>query len=223
MPARPRAILAGSSKVHQYGIMSAPTTAQDAALVAITTAEADVGRDARRVRPPPPAPGRWPERPGSPDLRAARRVLRVPADHLHRPGRRGIRRAPPRARSTSRPCRAAPSGRPVPATSGCATRRPTSDSRRRWSGSAASRLARGGRSGVGGATRAPDRGATRAPDPAGGAAGPGAPRGPNATGAASRPMRPTARAGAPDGRLSIPLLHSATSVRTGSTGRGMPP
>jgi histidinol-phosphate/aromatic aminotransferase/cobyric acid decarboxylase-like protein len=38
----PAAILEGIVKVHQYGIMSAPTTAQDAALVAITSADADV-------------------------------------------------------------------------------------------------------------------------------------------------------------------------------------
>jgi aminotransferase len=38
----PAAILEGIVKVHQYGIMSAPTTAQDAALVALGSAEADV-------------------------------------------------------------------------------------------------------------------------------------------------------------------------------------
>jgi aminotransferase len=38
----PAGILEGIVKVHQYGIMSAPTTAQDAALAALTTAEADV-------------------------------------------------------------------------------------------------------------------------------------------------------------------------------------
>jgi aminotransferase len=38
----PAAILEGVVKVHQYAIMSAPTTAQDAALAALTTAEADV-------------------------------------------------------------------------------------------------------------------------------------------------------------------------------------
>jgi aminotransferase len=42
--AAPAAILEGIVKVHQYGIMSAPTTAQDAALVALTSAEADVER-----------------------------------------------------------------------------------------------------------------------------------------------------------------------------------
>jgi aminotransferase len=42
--AAPAAILEGIVKIHQYGIMSAPTTAQDAALVALTTGEADVER-----------------------------------------------------------------------------------------------------------------------------------------------------------------------------------
>ena len=38
----PAGILEGIVKVHQYGIMSAPTTAQDAALAALATAETDV-------------------------------------------------------------------------------------------------------------------------------------------------------------------------------------
>jgi aminotransferase len=42
--AAPAGILEGIVKVHQYGIMSAPTTAQDAALVALTTGEPDVER-----------------------------------------------------------------------------------------------------------------------------------------------------------------------------------
>jgi aminotransferase len=42
--AAPAAILEGVVKVHQYGIMSAPTTAQDAALEAILGGEADVAR-----------------------------------------------------------------------------------------------------------------------------------------------------------------------------------
>ena len=40
----PKPILDGIVKVHQYGIMSAPTTAQDAALEAILHADADVDR-----------------------------------------------------------------------------------------------------------------------------------------------------------------------------------
>jgi aminotransferase len=42
--AAPAGILEGILKVHQYGIMSAPTTAQDAALVALTDGEPDVQR-----------------------------------------------------------------------------------------------------------------------------------------------------------------------------------
>jgi len=42
--AAPQPILEGIVKVHQYTIMSAPTTAQDAALVALTEGEADVDR-----------------------------------------------------------------------------------------------------------------------------------------------------------------------------------
>src|SRR5882672_9710971 len=42
--ATPAAMLEGIVKVHQYGIMSAPTTAQDAALVALTSGDADVVR-----------------------------------------------------------------------------------------------------------------------------------------------------------------------------------
>ena len=42
--AAPAAILEGIVKVHQYGIMSAPTTAQDAALEALVGGEADVLR-----------------------------------------------------------------------------------------------------------------------------------------------------------------------------------
>ncbi|HEU0236933.1 MAG TPA: aminotransferase class I/II-fold pyridoxal phosphate-dependent enzyme [Candidatus Limnocylindrales bacterium] len=53
--AAPAAILEGIVKVHQYGIMSAPTVAQDAALEALTAGEADVERmlaeyDRRRRR-----------------------------------------------------------------------------------------------------------------------------------------------------------------------------
>ena len=40
----PAGILEGILKIHQYGIMSAPTTAQDAALEALTGGEADVQR-----------------------------------------------------------------------------------------------------------------------------------------------------------------------------------
>jgi aminotransferase len=42
--AAPQEILEGILKVHQYQIMSAPTTAQDAALAALTGADQDVQR-----------------------------------------------------------------------------------------------------------------------------------------------------------------------------------
>jgi aminotransferase len=42
--AAPAGLLEGIVKVHQYGIMSAPTTAQDAALEALTSGEPDVER-----------------------------------------------------------------------------------------------------------------------------------------------------------------------------------
>ncbi len=79
------AILEGFVKVHQYGIMSAPTTAQDAALAAILEGEADVERmrteyDRRRRLL---VDGLNATRPR--DVRASRCVLRVPADH-RRPG-----------------------------------------------------------------------------------------------------------------------------------------
>ena len=51
--AAPAGILEGIVKVHQYGIMSAPTTAQDAALAAIVEGEADV----ERMRPSTTAAG----------------------------------------------------------------------------------------------------------------------------------------------------------------------
>ena len=44
--AAPAVILEGLVKVHQYGIMSAPTTAQDAALAAILEGEAGRRADA---------------------------------------------------------------------------------------------------------------------------------------------------------------------------------
>ena len=81
----PAPILEGIVKVHQYGIMSAPTVAQDAALVALQGGEpavqAMVAEYDRRRRLL--VDGLNAHRPA--DLRAARRVLRLPADQLHRP------------------------------------------------------------------------------------------------------------------------------------------
>ena len=137
--AAPAAILEGIVKVHQYGIMSAPTTAQDAALEALLHGEADVERMRRRVRPAPPARRRRPQRDRPADVRAARRVLRVPADRpstglsseafAERLLDRGARRGRPGS---------ARSGRRARATSGRATRPRTRSSRRRSCGSGGS-------------------------------------------------------------------------------------
>ena len=51
--------------------------------------------DAGRVRPPAAAPRRRAQRPRPRDLRAARRLLRLPADRLDRARRRDVRRAAP--------------------------------------------------------------------------------------------------------------------------------
>ena len=82
--AGPAGILEGIVKVHQYVIMSAPTTAQDAALAAVLEGEADVTRMVGRVRPPPTPAGRRAQRARARHLRAARRLLRLPADRLDR-------------------------------------------------------------------------------------------------------------------------------------------
>ena len=128
--AAPAAILEGMVKVHQYGIMSAPTTAQDAALAAIVEGEADVERmlaeyDRRRR-----LHRRRAQRPRARDVRAARRVLRLPADRLDRARRRDVRRAAADRGARRGRARGAPSGRPAPGTCGCATRPRTSAWRR---------------------------------------------------------------------------------------------
>ena len=93
--AAPAAILEGIVKVHQYGIMSAPTTAQDAALEALRRRRGGRRADGRRVRPPAAARRRRPQRDRAPDVRAARRVLRVPRGHLgDRPDLGGLRPGP---------------------------------------------------------------------------------------------------------------------------------
>ena len=81
----PAPILEGIVKVHQYGIMSAPTVAQDAALAAIQDGEPEVRGDGGGVRPPSPTAGRRPQPDRAADIRAPRRLLRLPADHLDRP------------------------------------------------------------------------------------------------------------------------------------------
>ena len=133
----PAGILEGIVKVHQYGIMSAPTTAQDAGLRALTDGERDVREmlaeyDRRRrlvvdgfnaIGLPTFEPrGAFYAFPGS-----ARRA--------------STRRRSPSACSPRNgwpSCPAMRSGRPEPATSGPATRRPTSSSRRLSCGSVAS-------------------------------------------------------------------------------------
>ena len=52
------------------------------------------GSDARRVRPAPAPDRRRPQRPGPRNVRAAGRLLRLPPDHLDRPRRQRVRRAP---------------------------------------------------------------------------------------------------------------------------------
>ena len=135
--AAPAAILEGIVKVHQYGIMSAPTTAQDAALVAVIEGEPDVER-----------------------MRAEYdRRRRLIVDGLNALGLetfepRGAFYAFPRITSTGLTDEAfteglltqervavvpgAPSGRRAPAMCACATRPRTSGWRRRSGGSAGS-------------------------------------------------------------------------------------
>ncbi len=135
----PAAILEGIVKVHQYGIMSAGTTAQDGALERRSrSGEPDVQRMLAELRPPPADPRRRPERARPPDLRAARRVLRLPADHLdgaligsvrRRAAHRGARRVRPgRCLRTDR----------ARDTSACATQPARRRSARHWSASDAS-------------------------------------------------------------------------------------
>ena len=103
----PAAILEGIVKVHQYGIMSAPTIAQDAALRALTDGERDVramlAEYDRRRRLVVDGFNAM----GLPDVRAAGRVLRLPADHA-RPG--SIARRSPSGCSTRSRSRSCPGG-----------------------------------------------------------------------------------------------------------------
>ena len=127
------ALMAGIAKVHQYGIMCAPTPAQFAAHRGAAHRRAVRRVHARRVRPPPAAHDLAPEPDGAALLRAARRVLLLPQrDRCHRPGRRDLRPAPPcRGARGGRP-RHRPSARQAPGTCGRATRPPTRRSSRRW-------------------------------------------------------------------------------------------
>ena len=76
----PAGILEGIVKVHQYGIMSAPTSPRTPRSRP-PRRRARRRADARRVRPPPAAVGRRAERDRAADVRAARRVLRLPRGH----------------------------------------------------------------------------------------------------------------------------------------------
>ena len=94
--AAPAPIIEGILKIHQYVIMTAPTVAQDAALAAIIDGEPEVERmraeyDRRRR-----LVVRGVQRDGPRDVRAARRVLRLPADHIDGPHRRRVREPPAR-------------------------------------------------------------------------------------------------------------------------------
>ena len=146
----PADLLEGIVKVHQYEIMSAPTTAQDAALVALTAAEPDVAADGRRVRPAA-ADVRGRPRATSACRRPSRGARSTPSRASVGTGltseavqRAAAVRAPGRGRS-----RAAPSDRRARAT--CARRWPpaTRTWRRRSSASsgssASARLMRGAR------------------------------------------------------------------------------
>ena len=87
--AAPAELMSGIAKVHQYGIMCAPTPAQFAAIEALRSGEPHVQSHARRIRPPPPLHDRslQPDRPGL--LRADGCLLLLPArDRCDRPRRR---------------------------------------------------------------------------------------------------------------------------------------
>ncbi len=119
----PAEMLEGIVKVHQYAIMSAPTTAQDAALEALTNGEADVERmlaayDRRRrlIVDGFNALGLETFEPRG-AFYAFPRITSTGLDS------ETFAAAAARRRSMSRSCPAAPSGRPARATSGPATRR----------------------------------------------------------------------------------------------------
>ena len=89
----PADILSVMRKVHQYTIMSAPTTAQVAAITALTDPRAEdaVLRDARELQPAAPAPGGRPGEHRAARVRAARRFLRVPRHPRQRDDLRRVR------------------------------------------------------------------------------------------------------------------------------------
>ena len=119
----PAGILEGMVKVHQYGIMSAPTVAQDAALAALQAGEPAV---AARWSPSTTAAGGCSStastRIGLRDVRAPRRLLRLPGITLDRPDLRRVHRAPAARGEGRGRARVTRSGRRAPGTCGCATR-----------------------------------------------------------------------------------------------------
>ena len=89
----PKEILEGIVKVHQYEIMSAPTTAQDAAVVALHAAEPDVERDGP-ASTTAAAGCSWPGSTRSACRRPSRRVPSTPSRRsADRPDQRGVQRA----------------------------------------------------------------------------------------------------------------------------------
>ena len=134
----PAAILEGIVKVHQYGIMSAPTVAQDAALAALQAGEpavqamvAEYDRRRRLLVDGLNALGLATFEP-----RGA--FYAFPDISLDRPDLRRVHRAPAARGAGRGRARATPSGPRATGTFACATRPPTSSSRRRSPGSAAS-------------------------------------------------------------------------------------
>ena len=98
----PQLITDAMMRVHQYIMMSAPTAAQYAALEALRAGEEDVqgmlGEYARRRE----LVIRACRDMGLDLVEPARRLLRLPLDQEHRPGRRGVRRAPAAGRKGRR-------------------------------------------------------------------------------------------------------------------------
>ena len=87
----PEELLGAMRKIHQYIIMSAPTTGQAAAIEALKHGEPFREADGRRVRPAPPVPiVRGLNQIGLDTFEAARRVLRLPRHPLDGPDVRAV-------------------------------------------------------------------------------------------------------------------------------------
>ena len=92
--AGPHHLMQGLLRIHQYTVMCASTTAQVAAIEAMLHGEEDVQTHAGGIRPPAQADRRRDEPDRPEHLRAARRVLRLPAGFRHRAGLRDICQPP---------------------------------------------------------------------------------------------------------------------------------